>query len=133
MTSPAPDAAQPAVVSAPVPAAAAVAAPTLPERPVTKRRVTMRSAVMGSDGAVHTHEAVDFVRPDFLEAYLADVKAKWQFVEVSDEPDAGPAGYHGSTYIPAGLDHPRAHTFFPATDCVDCDHAPAGATVVKES
>lgn len=147
MTSPTPDAAPPVVVTAPVPVDPAVITPAeaapvgadgipvlsqpAPDPRITKRRVTMRSAVMGSDGAVHTHEAVDYVRPDFLEAYLADVRGKWQFVEVSDEPDAGPAGYDGATFIPAHLDHAAANTYFPATDCVDCTHAPAGATVAQ--
>lgn len=82
---------------------------------VTKRRVTMRSASLGADGEVHTHTAVDYVRPDFLDAYVADAKTRWQFVEVSDEPDAGPAGYHGATYVPDHLDHPLAGQLFPAT------------------
>jgi hypothetical protein len=140
VTSPAPDDAQPAVVSAPVVVAPADPTPAPAEAPaapavdprVTKRRVTMRSAVMGSDGAVHTHEAVDFVRPDFLDAYLADVRGSWQFVEVSDEPDAGPAGFDGPTFVPAGLDTPLANTYFPATGA-DGSDAPAGATVVTEA
>jgi hypothetical protein len=74
---------------------------------VTKRRVTMTS----EDG----REAVDFVRPDFLEAYVVAARTRWAHVHVSDEPDAGPGGYHGATHVPADLDHPLAGTRFPAT------------------
>lgn len=80
---------------------------------ITKRRVTMRSVVLTPDG-VATHEAVDYVRPDFLEAYVAHARATWQLVEVSDEPDAGPGGYGGQTHVPAHLDHPLAGQTFPA-------------------
>jgi hypothetical protein len=83
---------------------------------VDKRRVTMRSVVALPDGGVGTHEAVDYIRPDFLRAYVADAKTRWQVVEVSDEPDAGPGGYDGATYVPAGLDHPLAGQTFPATE-----------------
>lgn len=93
----------------------------------------MSSVSLGTDGELLTHGAVDYVRSDFLDAYVTDAKARWQHVEVSDEPDAGPAGYGGATYIPNGLDHPAAHTFYPASDCVDCTHAPAGARVVREN
>lgn len=86
---------------------------------ITKRRVTMRNftatADAGGNPVVHTHEAVDYVRPDFLDAYVADARTRWQVVEVSDEPDAGPAGYHGATHVPDGLDHPLAGRTFPAT------------------
>lgn len=82
---------------------------------VTKRRVTMRSVVALADGGVGTHEAVDYVRPDFLDAYVTDARSRWQVVEVSDEPDAGPAGFHGQTHVPAGLDHPLAGQTFAAT------------------
>jgi hypothetical protein len=74
---------------------------------VTKRRVTMT----GDDG----REAVDFVRPDFLDVYVADARTRWAHVRVSDEPDAGPGGYHGSTWVPDHLDHPLAGARFPAT------------------
>jgi hypothetical protein len=81
---------------------------------VTKRRVTMRSAALAPDGNVYTTEMTDYVRPDFLDAYLADARGRWQVVEVSDEPDAGPAGYEGATTVPAHLDHPLAGIEFPA-------------------
>ena len=82
---------------------------------ITKRRVTMRSASLTPSGETVVREAVDFVRPDFLDAYVADAATRWQQVEVSDEPDAGPAGYHGATHVPAGLDHPLAGQTFAAT------------------
>ena len=70
---------------------------------IDKRRVTMRSVVALPNGDIATHECVDFVRPDFLEAYVAVAKTRWHVVEVSDEPDAGPGGYDGDTYIPEQL------------------------------
>lgn len=83
---------------------------------VDKRRVTMRSARLLPDGETTVvDEAVDFVRPDVLDAYVADARARWQSVEVSEEPDAGPAGYHGATHVPARLAHPLAGQTFPAT------------------
>jgi hypothetical protein len=81
---------------------------------ITKRRVTMTTVEM-RDGVLVKHEAVDHVRPDFLDAYVADARTRWQSVVVSDEPDAGPAGYHGQTHVPAHLDHPLAGQTFPAT------------------
>lgn len=82
---------------------------------ITKRRVTMRSATLSADGEVRTNEAVDYVRPDFLDAYVADARTRWQQVTVSDEPDAGPAGYDGTTHVPARLDHPLAGATFAAS------------------
>jgi len=88
---------------------------------VTKRRVTMRSTVIvGTDkdgkNLYQDHEAVDFVRPDFLDAYVEDARTRWQLVTVSDEPDAGPGGYHGATHIPESLDHALAGQTFAATE-----------------
>ncbi len=80
---------------------------------VTKRRVTMRSIVLTPNGPME-HEATDYVRPDHLEAYVADAKKRWQLVEVSDEPDAGPGGYEGQTFAPTHLDVPDAGTIYPA-------------------
>ncbi len=82
---------------------------------VTKRRVTMRSVALSPEGETLVNEAVDYVRPDFLAAYVADARTRWQHVTVSDEPDAGPAGYDGATHIPARLDHPLAGQTFEAT------------------
>lgn len=73
---------------------------TKPDPRVTKRRVTMRSVVARPDGGTDTHECVDYLRPDLLDAYVADAKTRWQVVTVSDEPDAGPAGYDGPTHDP---------------------------------
>jgi hypothetical protein len=88
---------------------------------VDKRRVTMTNFGVGgvdSNGApvVTKIEKVDYVRPDFLDAYLAAAQGQWQNVTVSDEPDAGPGGYDGPTHVPAELDHPLAGQTFPATD-----------------
>jgi hypothetical protein len=88
---------------------------------VTKRKVTMRTAnVVGyndeGEPIVTSSGAVDYVRPDFLEEYVADARTRWQDVTVSDEPDAGPGGYEGQTVIPAGLNHPDAGKVFPAED-----------------
>lgn len=82
---------------------------------ITKRRVTMRSISAGPDGQIVTHEATDYVRPDFLDAYVSDANTRWQHVEVSEEPDAGAGGYHGATYVPEHIDHPLAGQTFPAT------------------
>lgn len=81
---------------------------------VTKRRVTMRSVTLSPDGQTLTHEAVDYVRPDHLDAYVADARTRWQSVIVSDEPDAGPAGYEGQTIVPAHLPLPDAGVTYPA-------------------
>lgn len=96
------------------------------EPQVDKRRVTMTSVVIqgrDSDGkpVLATHEATDYVRPDILEAYVADARTKWQNVEVSEEPDAGPLGYHGPTHVPEHLDHPLAGSTFPATPGSDAE------------
>lgn len=66
---------------------------------ITKRKVTMRN-VVAVDGGTQEHTAVDYVRPDFLEEYVADARARWQSVVVSDKPDAGPGGYAGDTTVP---------------------------------
>jgi hypothetical protein len=88
---------------------------------VDKRRVTMTNfGVAGVDDAgepvIARTEVVDYVRPDVLDAYVADARTRWQQVTVSDEPDAGPGGYDGATHIPATLDHPLAGQTFPATE-----------------
>lgn len=84
---------------------------------VTKRKVTMTSLQAGpNEGEVLKHEAVDYVRPDHLEAYLEDARKNWQSVVVSDEPDAGPGGYDGETAVPAHLPLPDAGVVYPATE-----------------
>lgn len=88
---------------------------------ITKRRVTMRSVQLAPNGDSITTEKVDYVPDDVrgganvLEAYVTKARELWQFVEVSDEPDAGPGGYDGQTHIPAGVNHPLAGQTFPAT------------------
>lgn len=87
---------------------------------VDKRRVTMTNYFTVVDGegkpVVQKTEAVDYVRPDFLDAYVANARESWQHVDVSDDPDAGPGGYHGETHVPAALDHELAGQTFPATE-----------------
>lgn len=73
---------------------------------ITKRRVTMRNYVAVSADVVHTHEAVDHVLPEELDAYVTDARTRWTSVEVSDEPDAGPGGYHGQTALLDGTIRP---------------------------
>lgn len=74
---------------------------------ITKRRVTMRrqTTTICEDGSTMTigHEATDFVRPDILPAYIQDAATRWETVEVSGEPDAGPGGYDGPTFVPPTL------------------------------
>lgn len=81
---------------------------------VTKRRVTMKSVSLNATGDTITYEAVDYVRPDHLDAYVADARTRWQAVTVSDEPDAGPGGYEGETFVPAHLPLPDAGVLYPA-------------------
>ena len=87
---------------------------------ITKRKVTMSNVVLvgrDADGKelFQKHVATDFVNPEFLDAYVADARTRWQLVEVSEEPDAGPGGYHGQTVVPEGINHPEAGTVRPAT------------------
>ena len=88
---------------------------------ITKRRVTGVNVTVKSidpdtgEVTFDRHDFTDYVRPDFLDAYLADARTRWQLVTVTDEPDAGPAGYHGATHVPANLEHPLAGQTFSAT------------------
>lgn len=76
---------------------------------ITKRRVTLVSiAARGLYPADHEragepilerHQVVDYVKPEDLDAYIADARTRWQSVDVSDEPDAGPLGYHGPSAV----------------------------------
>ena len=86
------------------------------EQEVTKRKVTMRSVSLLPDGTTATMEATDYVRPDHLDAYVADDQTRWQQVEVSDEVDAGPGGYQGQTAVPAGLGVPAAGVVYEAEE-----------------
>lgn len=88
---------------------------------ITKRRVTMRTYVAAPSATpgkptIETHEAVDYVTPDILDAYVTNARTRWQEVTVSDEPDAGPGGYHGATHVPHEIDHPDAGTTRPASE-----------------
>lgn len=74
-----------------------------PTPTVEKRRVTMRTAVAGPGGSTLSHEAVDYVPVDVLDAYVADAQTRWQSVEVGDTHDAGPGGDKGDTVIPDTL------------------------------
>jgi hypothetical protein len=95
---------------------------------ITKRRVDMSdpNPIRSDDGSwvIPAGSATDYVRPDFLDAYVADAKTRWGTVTVSDEPDAGPAGYHGQTVIPEQLDHPEAGQVFEATSPDDPEPKP---------
>lgn len=87
-----------------------------PDPRITKRRVTMRNVALTADGVTAEVTAEDYVRPDHLDAYVADARTRWQYVEVSDEPDAGPGGYEGATHVPASLAVPDAGETYPAED-----------------
>jgi hypothetical protein len=113
---------------------------------VDKRRVTMTSVLVSRDEhgvLTRTIEAVDYVRADILDAYVIDARRRWADVHVSEEPDAGPAGYDGATFVPFGtvahvfdaqgqpvgqewheFGHELAGSYFPASDCKKCTHAP---------
>ncbi len=66
---------------------------------VDKRKVTMVNVTAGPGDTTYRYEAVDYVRPGELAAYVEEARTRWQHVEVSDEPDAGPGGYHGQTVV----------------------------------
>lgn len=83
---------------------------------ITKRKVTMKNVTLLPTGETATMEATDYVRPDHLDAYVADARTRWQFVDVSDEPDAGPGGYGGATAVPQGLDLPDAGVVYEAEE-----------------
>jgi hypothetical protein len=87
-----------------------------PPGDITKRRVVMRNFVgFDPNGNALYHEAVDYVKIEHLEAYTADARTRWGFVEVGDEPDAGPSGYHGAYQLPTTVNHPDAGQFLPPT------------------
>jgi hypothetical protein len=83
--------------------------PEPPAGEVTKRKVVMRNFTgFNPDGVATYHEAVDYVPGEILDAYVEDARTRWGFVEVDQEPDAGPGGYHGPTAYPAHLPIPNA-------------------------
>ena len=82
---------------------------------VDKRKVTMRNVRLLANGDIADEEAVDYVRPDHLDAYVENARQRWQHVSVGDTPDAGPGGYEGTTSVPADLSVPDAGVVYPAT------------------
>lgn len=68
-----------------------------------KRKVTMRSVRLDPNGVTITEECIDYVPLAVLEAYMADARSRWQFVEAGSEPDAGPGGVDGDTDASAHL------------------------------
>lgn len=82
---------------------------------IDKRKVTMRSIRLLPDGATATEEAVDYVGPAYLDAYVEDARTRWQCVDVSDTPDAGPGGYDGQTFIPWSISGVGEDITLPAT------------------
>ena len=100
---------------------------------ITKRKVTMKSVTLSADGKTTLeHVAEDYVRPDHLDAYVADARTKWQAVEVSDEPDAGPRWLRGRDGRPCSSEPAGCRRHLPgrgevAHDHPDsCDEGPAG-------
>jgi hypothetical protein len=68
---------------------------------IEKRKVTMRSAVILSDGTTGEVTAEDFVPLDYLDEYVADAQTRWQLVTVDrDRHDPGPGGDDGPTNKP---------------------------------
>ena len=84
---------------------------------VTKRRVTMTSLFATPSGPAK-HEAVDYVLPEYLDAYVADAQTRWQVVLVSDELDAGPGGFDGQTVVHAHLHESGQDVVLPAVSGV---------------
>jgi hypothetical protein len=96
--------------------------PVVTDPRVTKVRVTSRNTVVDGyheDGSpvLIDHTAIDFVRPDFVDEYVAAQKIRgWASVVVGTTPDAGPGGYDGQTFIAPDLAHPLAGQTFAATN-----------------
>lgn len=61
-----------------------------------RRKVTMTNVVARDDGGVSTHQAVDYVGVDHLDAYVADARTRWQAVVVGEEEDHGDGGADGA-------------------------------------
>lgn len=89
---------------------------------VDKKRVTMVNPQVVNDPKnpgkfiIVERVAVDYVRPDHLDAYVEDAKTRWESVTVSDEPDAGPGGYEGQTHVPDHLPVDDAGTTYAAEE-----------------
>jgi hypothetical protein len=90
---------------------------------ITKRKVTMFSIVptkadRWADPDVpefERHEATDYVRPDFLDAYVTDAEHPLAERHRLRRTRRGPGGYHGATHVPAHLTHDLAGQTFAAT------------------
>jgi hypothetical protein len=99
---------------------------------ITKKKVTMTNVFATADGTA-AQVVTDYVREDFLEAYVSDARTKHQLVTVSDEYDAGPGGYDGATHVPEHLLTPLAGQTFAATvteaPAQSPDQAPVDASV----
>jgi hypothetical protein len=119
-------------------------AKSTPDQRITKRRVTLvNSAFVGTgpDGRdlYQRSEVVDYVPDDVrdgvnvLEAYLAAVRPAWQSVTVSEEFDAGPAGYEGQTYIPDVVVVPPAADGSAGERRYTVQHPAAGRTYDAET
>lgn len=76
-----------------------------------KRKVTMRSVALGPENTLMEMIAEDYIREDFLDAYVADARGRWQSVEVGGIDD-GPGGEESPTHVPARLNHPDAGKTF---------------------
>jgi hypothetical protein len=85
-----------------------------PDPRVTKRRVRMVDVIATPTGNAEI-EQFDFVRPDHLDAYVADARQRHQLVEIGPR-DAGPGGYEGQTAVPERLAVPDAGAVYPATE-----------------
>lgn len=66
-------------------------------------KVTMRNVTLTADGATATNEVTDYVPSDILDVYVADARTRWQYVGVSDGPEAHPEGVTETT-VPAHLE-----------------------------
>lgn len=103
---------------------------------ITKRRVTMtsvRAIGRDEDGRLMTAETtmVDYVADDdrgHLAPYLAAQRAsgQWDTVEVSEDFQAGPGGYHGATHLPEGFVKPTPEG--QPDEYVHLQHVDAGET-----
>lgn len=86
---------------------------------VTKHRVDMYQVMLDAKNDPVLVKATDYPTPDMLDAYVADARTKYPRVEVSEEPDAGPGGYHGQTHYPSHLNVPLAGQTKAATAPVE--------------
>lgn len=89
-----------------------------------KRKVSMRNVTLLANGDVANMEATDYVPVDILDAYVADARTRWQFVQVEeDKHDPGPAGDKGETAVPAHLAGKSAADFERYGDASTAENA----------